>query len=99
MNNNIGFVKDAKYMLGLYKDAMSDEGRISSLTNNEFDKIISFIETRARDGFRIAYYCVQDYLNPKPIVKRVVKMLKERGFRVKFTYSKIFNSCNIIVRW
>ena len=94
--NNI--VKDAKYMLGLYNDAMSD-GHISDLAQNELDKIISFAETKAKEGFRSVQYCVQDYINPKPIVRMTVKMLKERGFKAKFKYCKSFNSCNIIVRW
>lgn len=97
MNKTI--VKDAKYMLDLYNDAISDEGRISSLAQNEFDKVISYVETRARDGFRFAHYYIQDYPNPKPIARIVVNMFKERGFKVKFICSESFNSYNIIVKW
>ena len=94
--NNI--VKDANYMLALYNDAMSD-GNIYALAQRVIDNVITFVEARAKDGFRIAHYCVQDLINPRPIVRVVVKMLKERGFKAKFKYCKSFNSCNIIVRW
>ena len=98
MNSDVNFIKDAKYMLGLYDEAMSD-GHISSLAQKELDEVICFAETRANNGIRHTEYCVRGYLNPKPIAKTVIKMLKERGFKAKFVYSKTFNCCNIIMRW
>ena len=82
----------------LYNDAMSD-GNIYASAQNELDKIISFAEMKAKHGFRLAHYCVQDYVNPKPIVRVVVKMLKERGFKAKFKCCESFNSCDITVWW